>query len=53
MNEVEEIEEIEEIEESVSTFGPGIDNFMVAWSQDVKYIYVLLLGRYILPHPFT
>lgn len=28
--------EIEEIEESESTFGPGVDNFMVAWSQDVK-----------------
>ena len=39
--------EIEEIEESESTFGPGIDNFMVAWSQDVKmYLYAIARTLY-------
>ena len=37
MNEIEELEEIE------STFGPGLDNFMVAWSQDIK-IYLQALS---------
>lgn len=38
MNEIEELEEIE------STFGPGLDNFMVAWSQDIK-IYLQAVAK--------
>ena len=38
MNEIEELEEIE------STFGSGLDNFMVAWSQDIK-IYLQAVAK--------
>lgn len=38
MNEIQELEEIE------STFGPGLDNFMVAWSQDIK-IYLQAIAK--------
>ena len=44
MNEIEELEELEDIG---SIFGPGVDNFMVEWSRDVKlYLYAIAKTLY-------